>query len=81
MRLIHSLLNEVIGVGRYDEQIAVAFSRFLLLNKKGKLEWMAGINEESAEGHNFILVNRKGISIKEPKSWESGIRCMFCKIR
>lgn len=75
VRLIHSLLSEVIGVGRCDEQIAVVFSRFILLNKQGKLEWMTGLNEKSAEGHNFILVHREGTNIKEPKSWKHGLLC------
>lgn len=30
---------------------------------------------ESSEGHNFILIDREGINIKEPKSWKSGLLC------
>lgn len=70
-RIIHSSLAEVLQIGRCDEQVAVAFNQLLLTEKKGYLQWMQAINLRGPEGHNFILINKKGRD--EPETWNSGL--------
>lgn len=71
LSIFHSALAESLKVGRCDEQVAVAFSQFLLTEKKGSVEWIRAVNLDGKGGHNFIVLNRNiETDINNPNTWK-----------
>jgi hypothetical protein len=77
--VIHASLAEAFQVGRCDEQVAVAFSQFLLSEEKINFEWFQARNPDKPGGHNFLVLNRNpqflGCEAKpneRPEAWQEG---------
>lgn len=77
--IIHASLAEAFQVGRCDEQVAVAFSQFLLSEKKVNLEWFQASSPDKREGQNFLVLNRSpqflgrvDDPIVKPEAWQEG---------